>query len=115
MAQQTRKIHTTDTRTKLSVELKQPNISGVDTVVDLTGLTVEFKMVDGDGATVVTKTATGITVTDATNGLVEYDFQSAGVATPGMYYGYFVVTDTGETDHFPVCTGDLRIEIEADA
>ena len=103
--------HITDTRTALSVQLKQKNEAGTDTVVDLTGLTVKFKLYDSAGTVVVSETQTGVTVSDAVTGKVDYDFQSANVATPGAYYGYFVVYDGSETDHFPVKSKDLIIEI----
>lgn len=107
-------IHAGDTRTVLTADLKQEDESGVEQAVDLTGLTVEFKMVDCDGAAVVSQTTTGVTVTNASGGKVSYDFSSSGVATPGTYYAYFVVTDSGETDHFPVNQRDLIIHIEGD-
>lgn len=109
------KIHLNDTRTVLPGELKQPNEAGVNTVVDLTGLTVTFKMVDQYGTAVIAETATGVTVTDATNGKCQYDFSSSGVDTAGLYYGYFIVTDGGESDHFPVTSRELTILIQADA
>ena len=107
--------HINDTRTVLPVQLKQPNESGVDTVVDLTGLNVKFKMVDQYGTDVIAETDTGVTVSDATNGKCQYDFSSSGVDTAGLYYGYFTVTDAGESDHFPVASRELTILIQADA
>lgn len=107
-------IHAGDTRTVLTADLKQESSSGVEEDVDLTGLTVEFKMVDCDGTAVISQTTSGVTVTNAAAGRVAYDFSSSGVATPGTYYGYFVVTDSGETDHFPVNQRDLIIHIEGD-
>jgi hypothetical protein len=115
MAEQIRTIHVGDTRTVLSVALSQKNAAGVDTVVDLTGLTVEFKLVNESGVEVIAQTGTGVTVTTAATGEVQYDFLSAGVAAPGRYYGYFVAIDTTETDHFPVVARELVICIEGDA
>jgi hypothetical protein len=115
MAEQTHTRHITDTRTVLPATLKQPNAAGVDTVVDLTGLTVQFKMANQSGVDVIAQTATGVTVTDATAGEVEYDFSTAGVATAGRYYAYFVVIDSTETDHFPVAARELVVCIEGDA
>ena len=115
MAEQLHTRHVTDTRTVLAVTLKQPNEAGVETVVDLTGLAVQFKLVNQSGVAVVAQTSTGVTVTDAAAGEVQYDFSSAGVQTPGRYYGYFVVVDGGETDHFPVAARELVICIEGDA
>ena len=107
--------HVADTRTVLPVALVQPNSSGTDTAVDLTGLTVKFKLVDPNGVAVVAETETGVTVTAAASGYVQYDFSSAGVTTAGTYYGYFVVYDGSESDHFPVMARDLVVIIHGDA
>ena len=115
MTQQTHRRRVGDTRTVLSVSLVQPNTSGVLTAVDLTGLTVQFKMMNAaTGATEIALTSTGITVTTAATGQVQYDFSGAGVDTAGVYWGTFVVTQSGETDAFPVRTQDLRILIDSD-
>jgi hypothetical protein len=85
------------------------------TAVDLTGLTVQFKLVNAaTGATEIALTSTGVTVTTAATGQVQYDFSAAGVDTAGVYWGTFVVTQSGETDAFPVRTQDLRILIDSD-
>ncbi len=115
MAEQTHKRHIDDTRTVLPVTLSQPNAAGTNTAVNLTGLTVKFKMVDKYGVDVVAATTTGVTVTTAASGECQYDFSSAGVDTAGKYYAYFTVTDTGETDHFPAEGRDLVIQIYDDA
>ena len=115
MAEETHTRHIDDTRTVLAATLKQPNASGVDTAIDLTGLTVQFKMVDDAGVDVIAQTGTGVTVTDASAGEVQYDFSAAGVDTAGRYYGYFVVLDGAESDHFPVMSRYLIICIEDDA
>lgn len=107
-------IHKGDTRTLLSVELKQQDAAGTELAVDLTGFTVQFKMVDENGTDVIAQTSTGVTVSNPGAGLVSYDFSSSGVDTAGTFYGYFVITDGGETDHFPVKQRDLVIHIEDD-
>ena len=115
MTQQTHRRRVADTRTVLPVALVQPNTSGVLTAVDLTGLTVAFKMINAaTGATEIALTSTGVTVTTAATGQVQYDFSGAGVDTAGIYWGTFVVTQSGETDAFPVRTQDLRILIDSD-
>lgn len=93
----------------------QPNASGVLTAVNLTGLTVKFKMVDESGTVVVAETQTGVSVVTAASGTVNYDFSAAGVDVAGTYYGYFVVYDSGESDHFPVRSRDLKIRIDDDS
>ena len=115
MSQQIHRRRVGDTRTVLPVALVQPNTSGVLTAVDLTGLTVAFKMINAaTGATEIALTSTGVTVTTAATGQVQYDFSGAGVDTAGVYWGTFVVTQSSETDSFPVRTQDLRILIDSD-
>lgn len=120
--------HITDTRTPLSVTLKQRNSAGTLTVVDLTGfldppdleptpLVVKFKMVDADGTVVIAETDVGVTIDDAAAGEVSYDFSSSEVTTGGTYYGYFVVytwQSSTEFDHFPVEHHQLKIVLSAD-
>jgi hypothetical protein len=99
-----------DTRTTLSVTLQQPDSTGTLQAVNLSGLTVEFSMVNAaTGAVKIAKTATGITVVSAAAGTVNYDFSEAGVDTAGIFWGTFTVTQSGETDAFPVKSQDLKI------
>ena len=99
-----------DTRTTLSVTLQQPDSTGTLQSVNLSGLTVEFSMVNAaTGATKIAKTGTGITVVSAAAGTVNYDFSAAGVDTAGIFWGTFTVTQSGETDAFPVKSQDLKI------
>ena len=115
MTQQIHRRRVGDTRTVLPVTLQQPDSAGVLQVVNLTGLTVQFKMVNAaTGAAEVALTATGVTVTTAATGQVQYDFSAAGVDTAGIYWGTFVVTQSSETDSFPVRTQDLKICIDSD-
>jgi len=115
MAEQTHVRHITDTRTVLPVTLQQNNASGTATAVNLTGLTVKFLMLDGSGTEVISATTTGVTVTAATTGECQYDFQTAGAATAGRFYGIFQVTESGETDHYPAQSRDLVVCIEGHA
>ena len=115
MTQQTHRRRVGDTRTVLPVTLQQPNDSGVLAVVDLTGKTVSFKMVNAaTNAVEIALTSTGVSVVTAASGTVNYDFSGAGVDTAGVYWGTFVVTESAETDSFPVRTQDLRILIDSD-
>ena len=111
----THERHINDTRTVLPFTLQQKNAAGTLTAVDLTGMTVEFKMVDQFGVEVIAQTNTGITVTTEASGEGQYDFSSAGVDEAGTYYGYVVVTDSGEPDHFPAEARGLVIVIHGDA
>jgi len=115
MTQQTHRRRVGDTRTVLPVTLQQPNESGVLTAVDLTGKTVQFKMVNAaTNAVEIALTSTGVSVVTAASGTVNYDFSGAGVDTAGVYWGTFVVTEGGETDSFPVIQKDLKIIIDSD-
>ena len=103
-----------DTRTVLPVTLQQANESGVLTAVDLTGLTVAFAMVNAaTGATKIAATSTGVSVVTAASGTVNYDFSAGGVDTAGVYYGTFRVTQSSETDAFPVASKGLKICIDS--
>lgn len=103
--------HITDTRTLLSVTLQQPDEDNELQVVDLTGLVVKFKMINSAGTSIVAETTTGVQISSAAAGEVDYDFSSGAVTTAGTYYGYFVVYDGVQTDHFPVVAKELVIEI----
>lgn len=115
MSQQQHRRRVGDTRTLLYATLVQPNTSGVDTVINLTGLTVKFSMVNAATDTVeIVETDTGVTVETAASGTVKYDFSAAGVDTAGIYNAWFVIYDGVEKDHVPVKRQDLRILIDSD-
>lgn len=115
MTQQVHRRRVGDLRTVLPVTLKQPDSNGDLQVVDLTGRSVAFKMVNAaTGATKIAATSTGVTVVTAASGTVNYDFSSGGVDTAGKFWGTFIVTESTETDSFPVQTQDLVILIDSD-
>ncbi len=104
---QTRQVG--DTRIALATTLKRPDA----TVVDVTGLTVKFRMCTAAGVDKVAETASNVTVTDATNGQVKYTFQAADVDTAGTFHAYFIAeTGAGAQDTFPVESGGMRVKIE---
>jgi len=106
--------HIDDTITTMATQLTQLNAAGVATAVDLTGLTVKFKLDDSRGTAVIAETETGVTVTDASDGDVEYDFLAADVDTAGDYVGYFLVYNGAEVSTFPVQESGLIITIFGD-
>ena len=115
MTQQTHRRRVGDLRTVLPVTLKQPDSNGDLQVVDLTGKTVTFKMVNAaDGTTKINATSTGVTVVTAASGTVNYDFSSGGVDEAGVFWGTFIVTESGDTDSFPVMQQGLKIVIDSD-
>lgn len=104
-----------DLRTVLPVTLQQPNSSGTLAAIDLTGLDVTFKMINAaDGTTKIAATSTGVTVVTAASGTVNYDFSSGGVDEAGVFWGTFLVTESGQTDAVPVRQKDLKIIIDSD-
>lgn len=111
MAVQRQTRHMDDTDTAIAAQLKRPD----GDAVDLTDLTVYFKMVDSEGSTKVSLTTDNVTTTDATNGKVQYSPQAADVDTAGTYYAYFVTKDgSGNYDTFPAEKGEFRIDIKSD-
>lgn len=115
MTQVTHRRRTGDRRTVLPVTLKQPDEAGTLQAVNLTGLSVEFAMVNAaTGAVKIAQTSTGVTVVTAASGTVNYDFSAAGVDTAGVYWGTFVVIQSGEEDSFPVMQQGLKILIDSD-
>ena len=115
MTQVTHRRRVGDLRTVLPVTLKQADESGTLQAVNLTGLSVEFTMVNAaTGAVKVAQTSTGVTVVTAASGTVNYDFSAAGVDAAGVYWGTFVVIQSGEEDSFPVMQQGLKICIDSD-
>lgn len=115
MTAQTHRRRVGDIRTVLSVTLQQPNESGVAAAINLTGKTVQFKMVNAaTNAVKIAATDTGVSVVTAASGTVNYAFSSAGVDAAGIYWGSFIVTESGSTDHVPVKQSDLKIVIDSD-
>lgn len=89
-----------DTQQTYSAILQAKNTSGVMTPRDLTGLSVTFSMVNAaTGATKVSSQPA--TIVTAASGIVSYDFAAADVNTPGIYWGRFTVTQSGETNTYP--------------
>jgi hypothetical protein len=104
-----------DLRTVLPVTLQQPDSTGTLAAINLTALTVTFKMINAaTGATKIAATGTGVTVVTAASGTVNYDFSSGGVDASGVYWGTFLVTESGQTDAVPVRAKDLKIVIDSD-
>ena len=78
-------IKQNDTSPSLQATLKDASLSPVD----LTGATVMFHMKSVDGTVKVDQE---MTITDATGGVVRYDWQSGDTDTVGSYYVEFEVT-----------------------
>ena len=102
-----------DTSKVYSAILNAKNVSGVDTVKDLTGLSVTFTMINA--ATGVAKvSAQSATIVTALSGIVSYDFLAADVDTAGIFWGSFRVTESAETDTYPASPSEGPIWIHGD-
>ena len=111
--EQRRRIN--DTIKTLSVTMQSANESGVLTAEDLTGMTVEFSMVNAaDGTVKIAQTGTGVAVDNAAAGQVTYTFSASGVDTAGIFWGSFVAISGGAEDTYPAKHLDLRILIGGD-
>lgn len=86
-----------DRRTPLGVTLYQSGGA-----VDLIGATVEVAIHDNAGNEIKAYSSTGVTVVDAANGQVSYEFQADEVDEAGTYWVYFRVTSSGKRDTWPV-------------
>ena len=97
-----------DTRTPLKIVIVDEN----EAAVNLSGLTLKFKMVRAAGTDKVAETASNVTVTDAANGEVQYDFQAADVDEAGEFFAWFIIEDgSSEKDHVPHDGRRLRVQI----
>jgi len=114
MSKQIHHRHVGDTLTVLPLQLKQDDVNGVAQAVDITGLSVSFRMVNYNGTVIVSDSTSRVTVTDAANGELHVDFEPQDVANAGTFFGYITVNDTGESDTFPVLHQNLVISINAD-
>lgn len=105
-------IHKGDTRVPLATTLKPLKSNSP---VDLSGLTVEFYMIDDDGNEVIAQDSTGVAVdADPTTGKVTKTFLADDVANAGDFYGYFVVKNGTAEETFPVITANLLIRVHDD-
>lgn len=118
MIQEIRRIHYGDSETLISFYLKRNNTSGVLTAVDLTGRVagdIKFKLYNAaDDVNTIPLTATGVTFSTDSTGLVHYDFATGNEIAAGYYNGFFVDNAAGQPDTYPIEPGELRIEISSD-
>lgn len=109
MTQQTVDHRIGDELTPLSFTLQQRNEGDTAyTAADLTGLTVKAFIEDKDGVQIVAPTTTGVDVTTAASGQVDYTMQG-DITTAGKYYIYFQVISGANVDTYPVKKRDFEI------
>lgn len=114
MSKQIHHRHVGDTLTVMPLKLMRDDVNGVAQAVNLTGLSVSFRMLNDKHVEVISNSTSRVTVTDAANGELHVDFEPQDVASAGNFYGYITVADTGESDTFPVLRRNLLISINAD-
>lgn len=73
--------------------------------------TVTFLMINEYEVEKIAETETGVQYTDRDNGQIDFTFESADVDTPGIYYGYFFRSVSGNKERFPVKEQGLKIII----
>jgi hypothetical protein len=115
MTRQTHQLSVGDTLTPLAAQLKQADATGALVPVALSGLTVKFSMANSAGTLIVNEATTGVSVTDAANGKVQYTFQAVDVTTAGTFYGWFTVYSGTSHDTYPIGGRTLAIVIDARA
>ncbi len=75
----------------------------------LTGATVTFYMQDQNGITIIDNAA--VTITDAANGVVEYQFVAADSDVAGIFFAEFVITFSGGTIRTSPDPGSIQVVI----
>lgn len=101
-------IKQNDTSPALEVELQDND----ENAIDLSGASAEFHMVEKDGDTVAVDSSA--TITDGSNGIVEYQWSSGDTSDAGRYLAEFEITySDGTIETFPN-NDDIVIRIMAD-
>lgn len=99
-----------DRRTPIARTLKQGGEA-----VDLTGLTVEFKLIADDGTVVRDWTSSGVTVADEEAGQVQYTLQSADITAMGsgeVFWYWFRIVEGGVYTTFPASGRVAKIVVQ---
>ena len=103
---QTFNIRVNDTLPSIKVQVKHGTVGSM-AALDLTGYTATFDLINDAGTKVVDGAAA--TITDPTNGKVQYDWASGDTATAGTYNAQFNLTRTADSK---VMTVPNRVEDE---
>src|ERR1700719_1409915 len=111
MASQVQNFAVGDLLKKPCAQLMVTDAGGNRIQLDLSSLTVMFKMVLAAAPNTVVVNNAAASIDTATAGLVSCQFAAPDVATEGQYYAWFIVSSGGALEHFP-CTGnDYQINI----
>jgi len=73
------------------LELQEKNSSGDRVPIDLTGSSIKFYVYDNQTDQLLIDGGS-VTITDSTNGLIEYEWQDGDTQETGLHKGEFVVT-----------------------
>ena len=101
-----------DTLPIRELELQEEDSNGDRVQVDLTGGSVDFDVYDPTEDKMIID-GSSVTVTDAGNGLIEYEWKDSDVQEEGSYEGEFVVTYADGERTFPG-EGFLPVKIADD-
>lgn len=85
-----------------SPALKIQCIDSSGTAIDITNASVEFHMINDSDDTEKINSSSGTSITDASNGYVQYEWSDGDTDTVGQYKAEFQVTyDDGTIETFP--------------
>lgn len=90
----------TFTQGDLRTNIADVLVDATGTPINLTGSTVAFRMISQSDKSVKVNNAAA-NLDDAPNGKVSYTWQATDLNTPGLYFGWWIVTTGGKTEHFP--------------
>lgn len=80
-----------DTLPIRELELQEKDSNGDKIPIDLTGSSIDFYVYDENTDTMIID-GSNVTITDAANGLIEYEWKDSDTQKTGTYKGEFVVT-----------------------
>lgn len=73
------------------LELQEENTNGDKVPIDLTGSSIEFFVFDENNEEMIID-GSSVSITDAANGLIQYEWKDSDTKKTGTYKGEFVVT-----------------------
>jgi len=80
-----------DTLPIRELELQEKDSNGDKVPIDLTGSAIKFYVYDNNGDELLID-GSSVTITDAVNGLIEYEWKGADTQKIGLHKGEFVIT-----------------------
>lgn len=80
--------------------------------INLTGSTAAFRMISQTDKSVKINDVSA-TFTDVPNGKVAYSWTGTDLDTPGLYWGWWIVTTGGKSEHFPGDGEKMTVKVVA--